>query len=116
MLTRSLTPPPPPLRSCWTEADCSAPAAAADAYVFEKLVALFDGNRAGLGWEELVDLAQHAALGDQFVLRWAGCMLSRFELASLAQHAALGAPLDQLMPKWVSRAPFCSARLLGAAW
>lgn len=110
------SPPPPPLRSCWTEADCSAPAAAADAYVFEKLVALFDGNRAGLGWEELVDLAQHAALGDQFVLRWAGCMLSRFELARLVQHAALGAPLDQLMLKWVSRAPFCSARLLGAAW
>ena len=41
--------------------------------MFEKLVALFDGNRAGLGWEELVDLAQHAALGDQFVLRWGRC-------------------------------------------
>ncbi|PRW32560.1 IMPACT family [Chlorella sorokiniana] len=63
--------------SCWTEADCSAPAAAADDYVFEKLVALFDGNRAGLGWEELVDLAQHAALGDQFVLRLCEQLLFR---------------------------------------
>lgn len=61
------------LCSCWTEADCGAATLSADDYVFEKLVALFDGNRTGLGWEELVDLAQHAALGDQFVLRWGGC-------------------------------------------
>ncbi len=50
-------------------------------------MALFDGNRAGLGWEELVDLAQHAALGDQFVLRWA-C----WQDCSCMRRCQLGSP------------------------
>ena len=40
-------------------------AQAVDEYVFEKLVALFEGR----GSVMLVELAQHAALGDRFVLR-----------------------------------------------
>lgn len=68
--------------SCWTDDDCSQ----ADDHVFQKLVALFEGRaslegraaasleggvgRPALSWDQLVDLAQHAQLGDQFVLRW----------------------------------------------
>ncbi|KAI7839560.1 hypothetical protein COHA_006687 [Chlorella ohadii] len=95
--------------SCWTEADCSAPAAAADDYVFEKLVALFDGNRAGLGWEELVDLAQHAALGDQFVLRLCEQLLFRLLPAPSSSggsgeevsSAGLAFPEKRLLLKYV---------------
>lgn len=56
----------PRLRSCWTE---GADASAADEYVFSKLVALFEGRPGALGWDQLVELAQHAQLGDAFVLR-----------------------------------------------
>lgn len=60
-----------PRCSCWTDGDV---AAAADDHVFEKLAAIFEGRpaRLTLGWDQLVDLAQAAQLGDAFVLRCGG--------------------------------------------
>lgn len=64
-------PPLAALRSCWAQDGSSAGSgpAPADDYVFQKLVALFEGRPGSLSWPELVDLAQHAQLGDHFVLR-----------------------------------------------
>ncbi|KAL4421470.1 hypothetical protein ABPG75_010761 [Micractinium tetrahymenae] len=60
--------------SCWTE---GADASSADEYVFSKLVALFEGRPGALGWDQLAELAQHAQLGDAFVLRLCEQLLFR---------------------------------------
>lgn len=66
LVEREPAPRVPPACSCWME---GADASAADEYVFAKLVALFEGRPGALGWDQLVELAQHAQLGDTFVLR-----------------------------------------------
>lgn len=75
--------------SCWME---GGDASAADEYVFAKLVALFEGRPGALGWDQLVELAQHAQLGDTFVLRLCEQLLFRTPpLAAGGAESALAA-------------------------
>ncbi|PSC68729.1 IMPACT family member in pol 5 region [Micractinium conductrix] len=61
--------------SCWT--DDAAGGAPEDDFVYQKLVSLFEGRPGALSWEELVELAQHAQLGNRFVLRLCEQLLFR---------------------------------------
>lgn len=64
-------PPGHARRSCWTEEPSGVGRGGDDNYIFQKLVLLFEGR--SLNWDQLVELAEQAQLGDQFVLRWAVC-------------------------------------------